>query len=279
MLKWKRGEFAITGAIMAQSMFEAWIDGDGRTALRDAERRTPNRWFFGESRARRLLRREAKVAFSTRGTFAGMLKQQLDQLPLLVRSCAIIIRRSGYQPLNTVDGNRGLCVVPRGVLQKDFRAQLIRELVDLPQVRAFRGLTERVVTAAAADAEAVLFDFLAKGNPLVDSSGRGLIIDVDRDFRWKVNGADGHYYYAYSTDERIDLAAKKECRRFISEMQEGLKGQSVYLKRLPGNEVAEIAEALQMRRILEASTNSTGSRARARVNAGTGIELVSDYLR
>lgn len=277
MLKWKRTEFVITGDVMTQGMFEAWADEEGRAALRDALRRTSNRWFFGDRRARRLLRKEARLAFGSRGTFAGMLKKQLDQLPLLVRSCAIIIRRSGYQPLNTIDGNRGLCVVPRGVLQNDFRVQLLRELVDLPQVRAFRGLTERVITAAAVESEAILFDFLTK-NTLVDATGRGLIIDVDREFRWKINGSDGHYYYAYSTEEKVDLAAKKESKRFVSAMQESLKGQSVYLKRLSGSEVADIAEALQMRRILEAGTESGGPRVRSRVGQGSGNELISDIV-
>jgi len=275
MLKWKRNEFRVTSSLMTRSMFERWVDEDGRATLRDVVRRTPNRWFFGEFRARRRLHKEAKVAFERRGTFAGMLKKQLDQLPLLVRGCAIVIRRSGYQPLNTIDGSRGLCVVPRGVLQKSFKVQLMRELIALPQVRPFRGLTERVLTAAAAEAEAVLFDFLAKGNTLIDATGRGLIIDVDRDFRWRLEGVDGHYYYAYSTEERFDLAVKKEYKRFMSSMQESLKGQSVYLKRLSGVEVTEISGALQMRRILDAGAESPGVRARSRANAGSGIELVS----
>lgn len=275
MLKWKRTEFVVVGEILTRNMYDVWVDEDGRAALRDAVRRTPNRWFFGNRRARGLLHKEAKIAFGPRGTFAGMMKKQLDQLPVLVRGCAIVIRRRGYQPLNTVDGNRGLCVVPRGVLLNDFKAQLTRDLIDLPQVRAFQGLTERVIRAAAVEAEAILFDFLDKNNTLVDATGRGVIVGVDRDFRWKINGVDGHYYYAYSTEERIDLAAKKESKRFISSMQESLKGQSVYLKRLAGGEVADIAEALQMRRILEASTESTGARARARAGESR-TALVSD---
>ena len=277
MLKWKRSEFFVARDLMSRDMFNLWIDADGRAALRDAWRRLPNRWFFGERRARRLLRKEAKIAFGRRGTFAGILKKHLDQLPLLVRSCAIIIRRSGYAPLNTIDGNRGLCVVPRGVVVNDFKVQLVRELADLPQVRGFRGLTERVVTAAAHESEAILFEFVAKSNPLVDSTGRGLIIDVDRAFRWKINNIDGHYYYAYSTEERIDLAAKKEGKKFISSLQDGLKGQSVYLKRLSSSEVADISEALQMRRILEAGTVSTGPRVRQRMSDSTS-ELVSDLV-
>ena len=276
MLKWKRTEFIVTGGIMSRTMYATWADQEGRAALREALKRTSNRWFFGEQRARGLLHKQARIAFGARGTFAGMMKKQLDQLPLLVRGCAIIIRRSGYQSLNTIVGNCGLCVVPRGLLLHDLKIHLTRELVDLPQVRGFRGLTERVITAAAVEAEATLFDFLAKGNPLVDASGRGLIIDVDREFRWKVNGADGHYYYAYSTQEGIDLAAKKEQKRFITSMQEGLKGQSVYLKRLSGAEVADIAEALQLRRILEAGSQSTGARVRSRV--GVGNELISEIV-
>lgn len=276
MLKWKRNEFRITRNLMTRSMFETWVDEDGRATLRDVVRRTPNRWFFGELRARRRLHKEARDAFERRGTFAGLLKKQLDQLPLLVRGCAIVIRRSGYQPLNTIDGNRGLCVVPRGVLQKSFKVQLVRGLVGLPQVRQFHGLTERVLTAAAVEAESVLFDFLAKGTILVDATGRGLIMDVDRVFRWRMEGLDGHYYYAYSTEERLDLAVKKECKRFLASMRESLKGQSVYLKRLSGPEVMEISGALQMRRILDASAETPGARVRSRPNAGSHNELASE---
>jgi hypothetical protein len=122
-----------------------------------------------------------------------------------------------------------------------------------------------------------LFDFLAKGNPLVDTTGRGLIMGVDRGFRWKINNIDGHYYYAYSTEERIDLAAKKEGKKFIAAMQEGLTGQSVYLKRLSSGEVADISEALQMRRILEAGAVTAGPRVRSRVGSSKN-ELVTDLV-
>jgi hypothetical protein len=276
MLKWKRGGFVVAGDVMTQRMFDAWVETDGRSALRDAWKRTPNPWFFGRRRARRRLSREAQKAFASRGTFAGMLKKQLDQLPLLVRSCAIIVRRSGYSTLNTTDGNRGICTVPRGVVLNDFKVQLARELLKLPQVRGFDGLTERVLAAAAADAETALFAWVVKGNPVVDATGRGLVIAADADFRWKISGMDGHYYYAYSTEEKIDLAARKECKRFISQIQESLKGQSVYLKRLSGGEVADIAEALQLRRILEAGTESTGARVRSRLSRDPGSEMVLD---
>ena len=58
-------------------------------------------------------------------------------------------------------------MVPRAIVQHDFRMRMLRELSSLPQVQPFRGLAEDVISAAAMDAEAALFHHLLRRAPLV----------------------------------------------------------------------------------------------------------------
>jgi len=234
---------------MTRMLFELWIAEEGKVALRGVLRNTRQRWLFGEFRAKRRLYREARTAFRPRGVFSETLKKRATRLPTVIRSCGLGVRRLGYTGLCTYDSEKVLAVVPRAIVQNDFRVHLMRELAELPRVRDFRGLTERVIASAAIEAEAVFFDHVARRAPLVDETGRGLIVNVDRDFPWKLGPVDGHYYYAYSHDDRIDLTLRKERRRFLSEMEEVLKGQCVHLKRMPPEEIADLRSAIEVRRL------------------------------
>jgi hypothetical protein len=237
---------------MPRSVFEHWIDDEGKTAWRRELQRTRWRWFFGHRRARRRLYRSARSAFRRGGTFSGALKKRLDQLPAKLRQAATEIQRGGYRQLCTYDAKTSLAVVPRGIVQADFKAWLQRELADLPQVRDFRGLTERILRSMAANAEVLLFDYIEKGNTLVDENGRGLIVEVDRTFRWRINGADGHYCYAHASDDKVDLTIRRERRNFLATIREASRAQNVYLRRLRAEEIAEVVDAFKLRRRMSA---------------------------
>lgn len=143
-------------------------------------------------------------------------------------------------------------MVPRGVVRHDYKALVIGELAGTPEARQFPGLTERMAAATTLEAELVFFNIVAKGRQLVDETGRGIIMGADRDFRWKLNGADGHYYYAASLQERTDLNDSRERRRFLAAMRELLQGQTVHLKRMQVEEIAETREAFRIRQTLGA---------------------------
>ena len=247
-LRWKRGQFAITGNLMARPVFETWIAEEGKAAMRDALRNTRCRWLFGHTRARRRLYRETRAAVRARGIFAETLRKRATRFPTVVRACGLAVRKLGYTGLCTYDAEKVLTVVPRAIVQHDFAVHLLKELNDLPQVRDYRGLTDRVIRSAAFEAEVVLFEHLVRRPPLVDETGRGLIIEVDRDFPWKIGAVNGHYYYAYSVDDRIDLTHRPERRRFLTAMAEMLQGQRVHLKRMPPDEVADLRGAIELRR-------------------------------
>jgi hypothetical protein len=276
-LRWKRGEFAITQTLLPRALFEQWILEEGKIALRDALRNTRQRWFFGDFRARRKIYRAARTAFRRNGTFSEALRKRASRLPTVVRSCGIAIRKLGYANLCTYDSEKVLAVVPRAIVQNDFRVHLLRELTELPQVKEFKGLPERVIASAAIEAEAVLFDYLDRGAPLVDESGRGLIIAVEREFAWKLGRVDGHYYYAYVLSETTDLTLRKERKRFVSSMNEVLQSQRVHLKRLPGDEITDLRSALHIRRLAgldAAAEHSALSRVKVQTEEAAFSETV-----
>jgi hypothetical protein len=250
-------------------MFERWIADEGKLALRDELRNTPWRWLGGEQRARYRLYRSARTAFRPGSTFSGKLRKHLGSLPVVIRACAMEIRQSGYRQLCTYDPAKFFAVVPRGIVQADFKAYLLRKLSEIPQVQRFNGLAERVVAYAAVEAEFVLFNALEKSGTLVDENGRGLIVEVDRAFQWKINGADGHYCYAGSLDEaaKVDLTNRRERRSFLAAIQEMSRAQNVYLRRLRPEEVAEAVDAFKLRRLMgsafDASRKGIGRRRAA----------------
>ncbi|HEU4366454.1 MAG TPA: hypothetical protein VFT13_13435 [Candidatus Krumholzibacteria bacterium] len=249
---------------MNGEMFEAWLRAEGRPMLRESLRNTRFRWCFGNRRAKRRLRRAARTAFRPGGTFSLAMVRQLNRLPVVVRGCAAGIQKTGYRQLCTFDAEKNLSVVPRGVVQYDFKALMVSELAGMAQVREFSGLTERVLAAAALEAERALFDVIAKGRQLVDDTGRGMIMGADRDFRWKLNGSDGHYYYAASLQEGADLTNSRDRRRFLAAMRELYQGQTVHLKRMRVEEISETRETFRIRQTVESGNGPATMTIRVR---------------
>ena len=137
-LGWKRGEFKVTRNPVTQTAFDHWISRDGKTALREAVRNTSQRWFFGETRAKKRLFAEARTVFRPRGTFAETMKKHADELPMLIRTCALGIRKGAFGHMSTFDEENCLCVVPRAIVQNDFRVRMLRELSSMAQVTCTR---------------------------------------------------------------------------------------------------------------------------------------------
>jgi len=248
-VRWKRNRFKIAAHPLTHRMFERWVDEEGRNALRSELRRTRWRWFFGGQRAEARLYRRARIAFAQRGTFSAAMCRKLDRFPVAVRTSAVTIQRAGYMHLCTYDQEKYLIVVPRGVVFLEFKNWLLKELVSLPQVSDFQGLTEHVVTSAAVEAELAFFEYVNRGKPFVDENGHGLILQTDRDFRWRINNYDGHYCYALSLDDKLDLTRRRERRAFMAAIDEPARGQNVYLRRLRPEDVRDTADLFQIKRM------------------------------
>lgn len=277
-LGWKRGEFKVTRHPLTSTAFEHWLSRDGKAALREALRNTKQRWFFGEMRARQRLYADARTAFRPRGTFSDAMKKRADELPAVVRSCALAIRKGAFGHMSTFDPDHCVCTVPRSIVQNDFRTHMLRALTGLPQVQAFQGLTEDIVSAAAMDAEASLFHFLGKRSQVVDSTGHGLIVEVDAEFPWKLGGSEGHYVFAWTSDERMDLSSRRDRKRFLSAIAEMRDAQSVYLKRMTPADVQDLRTAIDLRRLAGGRTAGHSAHAKVRIVAEAREPVFSETV-
>ena len=277
-LGWKRGEFKVTRHPLTQTAFDHWIAREGKHSLRDALRNTRQRWLFGETRAKQRLYAQARTAFRPGGTFSETLKKHADELPAVVRSCALAIRKGAFGHMSTFDEENCLCVVPRSIVQNDFRVRMLRELSSLSQVQAFRGLTEQVVSAAAMDAESSLFQALARRAPLVEAKGHGLIVEVDAEFPWKLGGSEGHYVFAWTCNERLDLSNRRDRRRFLNGIAEMRDAQSVYLKRMTPADVADLRTAIDLRRLAGGRPRGHSAHAKVRIVAESHEPAFSETM-
>jgi hypothetical protein len=277
-LGWKRGEFKVTRHPLTQAAFEQWIARDGRPALRETLRNTRQKWFFGKTRAKRRLFAEARTAFRPRGTFSETMKKRADELPVVIRSCAVAIRKGAFGHMSTFDEEHSLCVVPRAIVQGDFRVRMLRELTSLAQVQRFRGLTEQIISCAAMDAEASLFQHLDRRAPLVEPTGHGLIVEVDAEFPWKLGGSEGHYVFAWTNNERLDLTHRRDRKRFLSAIAEMRDAQSIYLKRMSSADVADLRTAIDLRRLAGNRPHEHSAHARVRIVAETQEHVFSEMV-
>jgi hypothetical protein len=277
-LGWKRNQFTVKRNPVTQAAFDHWMSRDGKAAVREALRNTRQRWFFGERRARHRLFEEARTAFRPRSTFSEALTKRAGELPAMIRSCAIAIRRGAFGHMSTFDSDNCLCVVPRAIVQNDFRLRMLRELSSLPQVQAFRGLTEEIISRASMDAEASFFEYLGKKAPMVDATGHGLILDVDAEFPWKLGGSEGHYVFAWSNDERIDLTNRRDRRRFLSSIEEMREAQGVYLKRMTPGDVGDLRTAIDLRRLAGNRGHEHSAHAQVRIVAEKQEQVFSETV-
>jgi len=246
-LVFKKNRFKIVGQILTPTIFNEWVDREGKIVLFDVYKSQKCRWFFGRRRARKRLYKTVKKALMPQSPFAVLLEHHLNLFPLIIRRIGLIIKRMGFKDLYSADSSKALLVIPRGIAQHDFSRYLLNELVDSALLAEFWELSKRVIKYAALEADKAFFNCIAGGRICPDSEGKGLFIGADPDYGWKLNGMAGHYYFAYYALQDNGLAKKKNFNRFKSEMEEILNGQRIHLRRLEPHRIFDIAEAFRCR--------------------------------
>lgn len=244
VLKLKKDGFDVARQPVDRALFEEWLRGPGTMVRGDTRKGLTCRWFFGSLRAKGILRRAARRLFAPGGDFANALEEELNDFPDFIRKMSNIIRRRGVVQLQSYDSQRGIVIVPRGLVCNDFARHLQNELCDDRSVAGFPGLARMVIAAIAKEAEDMFFAAVLRGRRPVDSTGRGVLLDADPDYRWRINGTDGHYVFGHTAEDE-DLNDRRARKRFESRMEEIHQAQQIYLLRLDGHERAALAGSFQ----------------------------------
>jgi len=241
----KRNRYRIARNLLDGNAFCDWWKSEGKAVHYDLLLRTRARWFFGAHRARRRLERAAKRVFDPAAPFALELERYLDDLPAVVRRIGLAIRRRGHCDLFTVDGDKTIIVIPRGIVKNDFTTILMRELADSPHAGGLPGLARRLLPVLAEEAEDLLFKNVLKGRDSVDKDGGAFLLAVDPNFRWAIQGTNGHYFLAMTSDD-VDFSNRRSRRRFRADVSDILHAQQVFLKRMDGVKRAAVAEPFRV---------------------------------
>jgi hypothetical protein len=98
-------------------------------------------------------------------------------------------------------------------------------------------------------------------------AGHGLIVEVDAQFQWKLGGSEGHYVFAWTSDERMDLAGRRDRKRFLSAIAEMRDAQSVYLKRMTAADVQDLRTAIELRRLAGSKSREHSAHSKVRILA------------
>jgi hypothetical protein len=238
----KKSRFKISGRVLTPAIFREWINSEGKLVLHRTIKLKKWRRFFGGKRARRTLYIAAKHALHPNAPFSVALEYHLNMLPVVIRNIGLIIKSKRLKDLYSADSSRALLVIPRGVVQHDFAQYLLKKLEAAPQLSGLWQLSNRVLRHSALEAERIFFDYFTKGRVYPDPEGKGVFMGVDQDYAWKLNGVNGHYYFAYYSRRDDGLTKKSVLKRFKSDMEEVLSGQEIHLRRLKGRQVVEIAD-------------------------------------
>lgn len=247
-LKLKKDGFHITRNLLDHAAFNDWWEAEGKPIHYDMMQRLRARWFFGGRRVRRRLYRAARRVFDPLAPFAIDLEHCLDELPEVVAKIGVAIRRRGHRDLFTVEESRAIVVIPRGIVRNDYDVRLVRALSDSPHASAFPGLVRRLVRPLANEAEGLLFAQVARGRDGVGAGKNAVLLDVDNAFRWRINGTDGHYYVALN-EEEVDFSNRRARRRFRSDVEEMLRAQEVFLRRMDGQTRQRVAEPFRLTKV------------------------------
>lgn len=243
VLKLQDERFLVKAPLIDRRRFEGWLCGPGKVVQADELRRLRFRWFFGSRRVETALYNEVRRSVAPGSMFADDLERELNGLAVFIRKVAITIQRRGYRDLFTAEGSRLLIVVPRGIIRVDFAAHLDRILGDSPQLRRFPGLARTILGRASSDAETIFFDYILRGKQPIDKTGRGFLAGADSDYPWRFGNIKGHYLYATTARNDVDLYDKRQLKRFKKETEELRKGQEEYIRRLRSYERSALAAA------------------------------------
>lgn len=245
VLRFSKDGFSVRRTLLSRDIFNAWTEAEGKPVLHKTLAGMRWRWFFGNIRAIRSLNRAVRRALHPRSPFAQALEQHLNRLPAIIRTIAVLIIQKGYSDLYSIDTTQALVVVPRGIVRNDFRRELFKQLEGGAELKPFAGLSRRLLDVLAADAELLLFSYIQNGKTYVDSDYRGVFLGTDLSYGWKLNGFDGHYYYAFTLKQGGDLKNKRILRRFKADMTDILIGQKRYLNSLAQHQIFDIAQTIR----------------------------------
>lgn len=248
MIRWTGKGLKILGEILDSDSVENWMKNQGKKSLEDKLKSIPSKWFAGQARAERGLRKDIEESLGGSGAFRAALKATLEKLPTVLLVIANEIVKANVSDLMISDNLQRNYIVacPRGLVTHLYTQHVLACLKDAAGLQEYTGLREVLLTRAAVTSEESYFSSKGGGSPSLGQ--RGETLDTDEDYPWNIGRRNGHYYVGLTGISRGlgDKPTMKEFRAFCSDNLEQIKVQIGKLtsKEIEGlrNELSRIFE-------------------------------------
>jgi hypothetical protein len=245
-VRWTAKGLIFIGQLLEAEEIENWLEQKGRELIEEKLRRLPAKWLAGRSRAKRRISSDLRNSVERNEAFHTSLKDSLGILPHVVLNVAGHFRSKGPKSLILLKGyKKDIVVCPRGFVRKHYVNIVINELKDSAQLSRYEGFPELFLKRTARQSEQSFFSDIAVGSQVTLPGNTNIIIAVDDDFGWNMDGVDGHYYIGGCDAYGTDLSHKKQRKELLKELATAVKEIKIRLGKLSTKDLTDIVEHLR----------------------------------
>lgn len=243
-VRWTGKGLKLIGQILEAEEVERWLEGKGRELVEEKLKEISVKWLAGRRRAKSKAAAEVRSTVENAETFMASLESSLASLPSAVLNVAGHLQKNGPETLVSSDFSRYLTVCPRGLVREHYIRSVVKELKDSAELSRYEGLPERFLRRVAGESEEAFFRSVAQGSREPLPGNDSLILGVDDDFGWRVEGINGHYYVGKRSMYGTDLREKGQRKELEEELEPELAKMKVKLGKLTKEELEAAVAAL-----------------------------------
>lgn len=226
--KWSAKGLRLIGELLEPGDVDSWFSSEGGDSFTETMKRLPLPWFFGHTRAKNRIVRDISKGLKQSATFRASLEAELEKLPWIIGRASTLIRAK-FPGIFTDTSEEvsheepdWLGVIPRVIVLELYTWWLRKELSDAAELAHYTGLSDYYLKNKAVAAERSFSHFVKNKNYHVIDTDK-MILNIDLDYRWITDGLPGHYYFARSFQDEINLKRRRHRKRLQKRFDERLQ--------------------------------------------------------
>lgn len=243
-VRWTGKGLKLIGQLLEAEEVERWLEDKGRELVEEKLKEISVKWLAGKRRAKSRAAAEVRSTVENAETFMASLESSLARLPSAILNVASHLQKNGPKTLVSSDYSRYLTVCPRGLVREHYIRGIVNELKDSAELSRYEGLPERFLRRVAGESEEAFFRSVAQGSSEPLPGNDSLILGIDDDFGWGVEGINGHYYVGKHSIFGADLREKRQRKELQEKLDPELAKIKVRLGKLTKEELDATVAAL-----------------------------------
>ncbi|MEE9554030.1 MAG: hypothetical protein V3W18_06995 [candidate division Zixibacteria bacterium] len=244
-VRWTAKGMIFVGKLLEAKEVEEYLEKMGSRFITDKLQQLPVKWLAGQTRAKKQVLSDIRKSVDKSDTFRTALTAAVEKLPYVILQISEYIRKNGPDALILRAGfSTDIVVCPRGAV-KDYYVNLVtNELKDSAELSRYEGLPLIFLERITRQSEHSFFYRIADSNYEILPGNSDMIIGVDDDFGWNIDGIDGHYYVGGRDSYGTDLSKRRQRKALLKDIEKMNKTIKIELGKLPQSEISNVVKRL-----------------------------------